>query len=110
MKGKVAIYDEQKLIQLGGGVTRRILSYDDNLMSVEVAFETGAVGAPHTHPHTQCSYVLSGRFSYSVEGEAVELNPGDSIVVPSNLLHGTVCLEKGVLLDIFTPMREDFLK
>lgn len=110
MKGKVAIYDEQKLIQLGGGVTRRILSYDDNLMSVEVAFETGAVGAPHTHPHTQCSYVLSGRFSYSVEGEAVELNPGDSIVVPSNLLHGTVCLEKGVLLDIFTPMRADFLK
>lgn len=109
MKGKVALHDEQKLIDLGGGVTRRILSYDENLMSVEVAFETGAVGAEHTHPHTQCSYVLSGRFSYSVEGEAVELNPGDSIVVPSGLPHGTVCLEKGVLLDIFTPMRKDFL-
>lgn len=110
MKGKTAIYDEQKLIDLGGGVTRRILSYDENLMSVEVAFETGAVGAVHTHPHTQCSYVLSGRFSYSVEDESVELRPGDSIVVPSGLPHGTVCLEKGVLLDIFTPMRADFLK
>ena len=109
MKGKVALHDEQKLIDLGGGVTRRILSYDENLMSVEVAFETGAMGAEHTHPHTQCSYVLSGRFSYSVEGEAVELAPGDSIVVPSGLPHGTVCLEKGVLLDIFTPMRKDFL-
>ena len=109
MKGKVALHDEQKLIDLGGGVTRRILSYDENLMSVEVSFETGAVGAEHTHPHTQCSYVLSGKFSYSVEGEAVELNPGDSIVVPSGLPHGTVCLEKGVLLDIFTPMRKDFL-
>ena len=109
MKGKVALHNEQKLIDLGGGVTRRILSYDENLMSVEVSFETGAVGAVHTHPHTQCSYVLSGRFSYSVEGEAVELNPGDSIVVPSGLPHGTVCLEKGVLLDIFTPMRKDFL-
>lgn len=109
MKGKAAIHDEQKLIDLGGGVTRRILSYDENLMSVEVAFETGAVGAEHTHPHTQCSYVLSGKFSYSVEGEAVELSPGDSIVVPSGLPHGTVCLEKGVLLDIFTPMRKDFL-
>ena len=109
MKGKVALHDEQKLIDLGGGVTRRILSYDENLMSVEVSFETGAVGAEHTHPHTQCSYVLSGRFSYSVEGESVELNPGDSIVVPSGLPHGTVCLEKGVLLDIFTPMRKDFL-
>ena len=54
--------------------------------------------------------MLSGRFSYSVEGESVELNPGDSIVVPANLPHGTVCLEKGVLLDVFTPQREDFLK
>ena len=86
MKGKVALHHEQKLIDLGGGVTRRILSYDENLMSVEVSFETGAVGAEHTHPHTQCSYVLSGKFSYSVEGEAVELKPGDSIVVPSGLI------------------------
>lgn len=109
MKGKVAIHDEQKPIDLGGGVTRRILSYDDSLMSVEVSFETGSEGAVHTHPHTQCSYVLSGKFRYLVEGEAVELIPGDSIVVPSGLPHGTVCLEKGVLLDIFTPMRKDFL-
>ena len=53
--------------------------------------------------------VLSGRFSYSVEGRSTELAPGDSIIVPSGLLHGTVCLEKGVLLDIFTPCRQDFL-
>ena len=110
MKGIAAKHDEQNLIQLGGGVTRRILSYDENIMSVEVSFETGAVGAVHTHPHTQCSYVLSGKFSYSVEGEAAILNPGDSIVVPANLPHGTVCLEKGTLLDVFTPMREDFIR
>ncbi len=110
MKGKVAIHDEQKPIGLGGGVTRRILSYDESLMSVEVSFEKGGAGAEHSHPHTQCSYVLSGKFSYSVEGEAVILNPGDSIVVPSGLPHSTVCLEKGVLLDIFTPMRKDFVQ
>ncbi len=109
MKGFVAKRDEQKPIDLGGGVTRRILSHNPELMSVEVAFEKGAEGAAHTHPHVQCSYVLSGKFLYTVEGESVELNPGDSIVVPSNLPHGTVCLEEGVLLDIFTPMREDFL-
>ncbi len=110
MKGCGAKREEQKLIDLGGGVTRRILSHNPELMSVEVAFETGAEGAVHTHPHTQCSYVLSGRFLYTVEGEGVELAPGDSIVVPSNLPHGTVCLEKGALLDIFTPERQDFLK
>ena len=110
MKGCVAKHGEQKLIDLGGGVTRRILAHNPELMSVEVAFETGAEGAVHTHPHTQCSYVLSGRFLYTVEGEGVELEPGDSIVVPSNMPHGTVCLEKGALLDIFTPERQDFLK
>ena len=109
MKGIVAKHEERKLIALGGGVTRRILAYDENLMGVEVAFEAGAEGAVHTHPHTQMSYVLSGRFLYTVEGEGTELNPGDSIVVPSGLPHGTKCLEAGKLLDIFTPLRQDFL-
>ena len=110
MKGIVAKHDERKPIDLGGGVTRRILSYNPEMMTVEVSFETGGEGAPHSHPHTQCSYVLSGRFLYSVEGDGTELAPGDSIVVPSGLTHSTVCLEKGVLLDIFTPMREDFVR
>lgn len=109
MKGHVAYQQEIPFKDLGGGVSRRVLSYNEELMAVEVAFETGGVGAEHTHPHTQCSYVLSGRFSYEVEGKAVILGPGDSIVVPSGLPHGTTCLEKGVLLDIFTPMRKDFI-
>ena len=108
-ENSVAIHTSRPLIELGGGVTRRILAHNEALMAVEVAFETGAVGAPHTHPHTQCSYVLSGRFTYTVEGVDHELNPGDSIVVDSGLTHGTVCLEKGVLLDVFTPRRDDFL-
>ena len=60
-------------------------------------------------PSAQCSYVLSGRFSYSVEGEETILEQGDSIIVPAGLPHGTVCLEPGMLLDVFTPCREDFL-
>ena len=110
MKGIVKLHSDTNVIPLGGGTDRRILSYDDSLMAVEVCFETGSEGAPHTHPHTQLSYVLSGSFRYSVEDESVVLNPGDSIVVPSGLVHGTVCLSKGVLLDVFTPKRDDFLK
>ena len=109
MKGIVTHHQDTAVIPLGGGTERRILSYDDALMAVEVSFEAGAEGAPHTHPHTQLSYVLSGVFRYSVEDESVELRPGDSIVVPSGLVHGTVCLEEGVLLDVFNPKREDFL-
>ena len=110
MKGIVKHHSGTELIPLGSGMDRRILAYNDSLMAVEVGFETGSEGAPHTHPHTQLSYVLSGSFRYTVEGDSSILNPGDSIVVPAGLIHGTVCLEKGVLLDVFTPKREDFLK
>ena len=109
MKEIVCHHRDAPLKNLGGGTGRRVLSWNDQLMAVEVSFETGAVGADHTHPHTQCSYVLSGRFRYFVEDEGVELNAGDSIVVPGGLVHGTECLEAGTLLDIFTPMREDFV-
>ena len=109
MKGIVCHHQEAPVKDLGGGTGRRIVAWNDQLMAVEVSFETGAVGSDLTHPHTQCSDVLSGRFRYSVEGESTDLAPGDSIVVPSGRLHGTVCLEQGVLLDIFTPCRRDFL-
>ena len=110
MQENAAIHDLQPLKDLGGGVTRRVLAHNPEMLAAEVAFETGAAGSVHTHPHTQLSYVLSGSFRYSVEDESVVLNPGDSIVVPSGLVHGTVCLSKGVLLDVFTPKRDDFLK
>ena len=102
--------DDIKLTELGGGVSRKILAYDENLMSVEVRFEKGAVGAMHTHPHTQISYVLEGSFEATIDGETKIINKGDTYVTAPNAPHGVVCLEKGALLDIFTPMRADFLK
>ena len=109
MKGIVRHHGDTVLQDLGGGNTRRILAWNEQLMAVEVGFDRGTVGAVHTHPHTQCSYVLSGRFSYTVEGEETILAQGDSIVVPGGLPHGTVCLAQGALLDVFTPERTDFL-
>ena len=93
----------------GNGVTRRVLSYTEEMMVVQVAFETDGVGAPHTHPHVQSTYVASGRFIYSVGDVEYALGPGDSVVVEPNEPHGTRCLEAGVLIDVFAPMRKDFI-
>lgn len=90
---------------------RKIKAYNDKMMSVEVYFEDGAVGEPHTHVHDQISYCLEGEFEYSLEGETKTIGVGDSVFIPSNMLHGCKLLtKKGRLLDIFTPKREDFLK
>ncbi|MFD2933316.1 cupin domain-containing protein [Spirosoma flavum] len=91
------------------GVKRKIMTYDANLMMVKVAFETGGVGAPHSHMHTQMSYVASGVFSITIADETRIIQQGDVFYVPSNVWHGAVCEEAGVLVDVFTPMREDFV-
>lgn len=102
--------EEPQWIELGGGQRRKIRAYNENAMLVEVGFDTGAVGAAHSHPHTQISYVLDGEFTYNIEGNTRTMKKGDSIVVDGGKVHGCTCVKAGTLLDIFTPMREDFVK
>ena len=93
----------------GEGVRRKVLTYDKGVMMVRVAFEAGAVGTPHQHPHVQCSLIESGSFDITIAGRTERLGAGDSFLVPPNALHGAVAVEAGVLVDVFVPMREDFL-
>ena len=101
---------EASFTELGGGTRRRILAHNSEMMAVEVDFDTGAAGSDHSHPHTQISYVLEGEFTYHIEGKARTMKKGDSIVVDGGRVHGCTCLSAGTLLDIFAPMREDFVK
>lgn len=94
----------------GPGVRRKVLTYDDGVMMVRVAFEEGAVGPPHAHPHVQCSLVESGSFDITIAGQTRTLEAGDSFLVPPNAIHGAVARRAGVLVDVFTPMREDFVE
>ena len=86
------------------------MAYDDRLMLVRVEFEKGAVGTLHSHPHTQITHVESGRFEVEIGGEKKILAAGDVFYVPPHVIHGAVCLERGTLIDVFSPMREDFIR
>ncbi|MCV9387802.1 cupin domain-containing protein [Reichenbachiella ulvae] len=90
-------------------VRRKILGYDDRIMMVKVEFKTGGVGAVHDHPHTQVTHVESGAFELTMGDETKLLKTGDAFFVPPNTPHGVVCKEAGVLIDSFSPIREDFL-
>ena len=92
-----------------GQVTRRIKAHAGRLMLVEVAFEAGATGSAHEHPHEQATYCLEGEFEFTVGAETRLLRRGDSAYIQGGVRHGTRCLAKGCLLDVFTPQREDFL-
>ncbi len=101
---------EVPLTDLGGGVVRKVLAYSENLMSVELHFEKGAVGAKHSHPHEQIGYLISGSLLFQEAGkEDKVLVAGDTYYVEPDVEHGVVALEETMLLDIFTPMRKDFV-
>lgn len=91
------------------GVTRQVLVHTAQMMVTRVAFEKGAVGAAHRHVHVQASYVASGVFDVTIDGRTERLSAGSAFIVPSNLLHGVTAVEAGVLIDSFTPRREEFL-
>ncbi|WP_291914668.1 cupin domain-containing protein [Chitinophaga sp. CB10] len=92
------------------GIERQIFGYDERVMLVKVKFEKGAVGTMHQHPHTQVTYVESGAFEFTIGDETRVIRAGDGCYMPSNVMHGCTCLEAGVLIDTFSPHREDFLK
>jgi len=92
------------------GIVRQILGYGDSIMMVRVVFDEGAVGYVHKHFHTQVCYVESGEFDVTIDGVEQRLGPGDSFHVQPNLEHGAVCRKPGVLIDVFSPVREDFLE
>ncbi len=104
---KIADVEES---DLGEGVSRKILASGGDMMTVQFTFEKGAVGTPHTHVHEQVGYVLQGRFELTLGDEKTIIEAGDTYYVPSNTVHGVVALEDGVLLDVFTPQRQDFLE
>jgi quercetin dioxygenase-like cupin family protein len=93
----------------GGGVRRKVMAYGDQLMAAYVEFAAGAVGALHRHPHVQITFVKEGAFRVHIDGQESVLRGGDFYYIPSGLLHGATAIEAGVLVDIFSPMRAEFL-
>lgn len=68
------------------------------------------IGTLHSHYHSQITSIESGLFEVEIGGEKKILKTGDVFYIPPNVVHGVVCMEEGVLLDMFSPMREDFVK
>ncbi|MBP3926501.1 MAG: cupin domain-containing protein [Clostridium sp.] len=102
-------HEKTEAQEAASGVVRRVLAYCDGVMCVENTFQKGAIGSMHNHPHTQITYVASGKFEFTIDGEVQTVCAGDTLLKQDGVMHGCTCLEEGILVDIFTPMREDFV-
>jgi len=96
-------------VEAGGGVQRQIAGWNDDIMIVKVRFKKGQRGVLHTHPHSQATYVAEGVFEFSIGDRTEIVKAGDTLFQPSNVEHGCLCLEDGMLIDCFSPARKDFL-
>lgn len=104
------INKEMPLVNLKNGVTRKVLAYSHPMMSVEFHYESGSICAMHKHFHEQIGYVVYGSVIFMEEGkEDKTLVAGDSYHIQSGVSHGVIAVEETMLLDLFTPMRDDFV-
>ncbi|MCL1142031.1 cupin domain-containing protein [Shewanella gaetbuli] len=104
--------DDHPWEQISDGIKRKIVGFTDDLMVVHLNFDKGAVGKPHSHEiHDQIGYVVKGRFEACINGQKKILKSGDAYIARKHFEHGAVALEDdSVLLDVFSPSREDILK
>lgn len=91
-------------------ITRQIVGYDDKIMMVKVRFAEGGVGQMHEHYHSQVTYVVAGTFEMTIGEETKTLKTGDCFYIPPHTMHGCVCTGEGMLIDVFSPHREDFME
>ena len=96
--------------QVTDGITRQMV-VGDRVMVCRLTLAAHTVTPVHTHVHEQVTLVERGRADFFVEGEKRTAGPGDVLLFPSGIQHGATMLEEEVvLIDIFSPPREDFLQ
>ncbi len=91
------------------GVTYKTLSYGDKTSLGEFKLEKGSVVPKHNHPHEQTGYMISGRMTFTIDGEDHIAEAGDSWSIPGNVEHSVKVHEDSVVIEVFSPVREDYM-
>lgn len=94
--------------EIFGGSVRGHYAHLDRMTVGEVDLQAGTTIPPHRHPHEQITYVLSGRFEFTVGSKTTVLEPGMAALIPADVEHGGTTLTACRVLDVFAPVREDY--
>ena len=103
-------FDKMPKMELFQGVHSRLAS-GERIMLSALDMDQGAIVPEHSHPHEQAGLVLQGRFKFRIGDEEREVGPGEAFIIPGNIVHAGVVTEgPAQILDIFTPVREDYVE
>jgi quercetin dioxygenase-like cupin family protein len=104
----VAASNQEAMSTPEHGLHRQVMSYSPSIMLVRHTMVQGWVGVRHSHPHEQLVYIVRGRIRFQHPGGTFDVGPGNSFLVPGNVEHQASALEDSEVLDVFTPMRQDY--
>ena len=105
----VVRHQDGKESQPEPGLKRRVLAYNDKLFLAEHEMVKGWAGALHSHPHDQIVYVVHGHLRITCQGKTFEVRTGDTFVVRGGAEHGASAIEDSLVIDVFTPCRQDYI-
>jgi len=105
---KIHFWQDMEWEVVTAGLSRKIIT-GVNVMSAQVRLEKGTVVPEHAHHNEQITYVMEGKLQFRIAGELLILNSGQVLVIPPNLAHQVVALEASLVLDNFSPIRQDWL-
>ena len=91
------------------GIERKTLAFGEHTLMTEFRMRKGSTLPAHTHPQEQTGYLVSGCIRLTVGRHRVEVRPGDSWFIPGGTKHGAAILEDSVAIEVFSPVREDYL-
>ena len=90
-------------------IRMKTLVHGANTLMAEFRLERGAALPAHHHPHEQTGYLVAGRIDLTIGGTTFAVRPGDSWCIPGGVSHGAAALEDSVAIEVFAPVREDYL-
>lgn len=91
------------------GIEMKTLAHGENTLMTEFRLKAGSILPTHLHPHEQTGYLVSGHIELIIGGEVYDTLPGDSWCIPGNAEHGAKVIEDSVAVEVFSPVREDYL-
>jgi len=101
--------DHEGYKTLAEGVQLKSLAHGEKTHLCEFRIMKGGRVPEHSHPHEQTGYLVSGRVRFIVGDQTFEAGPGDSWSLPGNVAHAAEVLEDSVMVEVFSPCREDYL-
>ncbi len=104
-----ATQSEENYLGVLEGIERKTLVYGEKTLMTEFRLRKGAVLPRHAHVYEQTGYLIRGRIRLFIGAESQELGPGDSWCIPGGAEHGADILEDTVALEVFSPVRQDYL-